>query len=114
MDAVEGESPTNNQCSAGVQITVATPTRPVVGGGGGGGGGCFITTAAYGSPMASQVKLLRQFRDNFLLTNAIGKDFVHLYYTYSPPMADFIAKHDSLRAIVRISLFNVVGMRFSA
>ena len=83
-------------------------------GGGGGGGGCFIATAAYGSPMASQVKLLRQFRDNFLLTNVIGKGFVHLYYTYSPPVADFIAEYDSLRAIVRLSLLPVVEISWTA
>ncbi len=82
--------------------------------GGGGGGGCFIATAAYGSPMASQVKLLRQFRDNFLLTNIIGKGFVHLYYTYSPPVADFIAKYNSLRAIIRLSLLPVVGISWAA
>ncbi len=82
--------------------------------GGGGGGGCFIATAAYGSSMASQVKLLRQFRDKFLLTNVIGKSFVHLYYTYSPPVADFIAEHDNWRAIVRLSLLPVVGMSWVA
>ena len=35
---------------------------------------------------------------------------VRLYYTYSPPIADFIAKHDNLRAIVRVCLLPVVGM----
>jgi len=84
------------------------------GGTGGGGGGCFIATAAYGSPMASQVKLLRQFRDNFLLTNVLGKGFVHLYYKFSPPVADFIAEHDSLRTIVRLSLLPVVGISWAA
>jgi hypothetical protein len=78
--------------------------------GDGGGGGCFIATAAYGSLMEPHVKILREFRDRFLLHNLVGKGFVRLYYTYSPPMADFIAKHDSLRAMVRISLLPVVGI----
>jgi hypothetical protein len=76
----------------------------------GGGGGCFIATAAYGSMMAPHVKILRDFRDNFMLDNPVGKSFVRFYYTYSPPMADFIAKHDSLRTVVRVSLLPVVGI----
>jgi len=76
----------------------------------GGGGGCFIATAAYGSLMEPHVKILRDFRDRFLLDNKIGKGFVCLYYSYSPPIAQFIAKHDSMRAMVRISLLPVVGI----
>jgi len=75
-----------------------------------GGGGCFIATAAYGSMMAPHVKILRDFRDRILLQNSIGKGFVGLYYTYSPPIAAVIAKHDSMRAFIRISLLPVVGM----
>ena len=79
-----------------------------------GGGGCFIATAAYGSLMEPHVKILRDFRDRFLIVNSIGKGFVRLYYAYSPPIADFIAKHDGLRAMVRISLFPVVGVSWIA
>jgi len=74
------------------------------------GGGCFIATAAYGSRMAKEVNILKNFRDNVLLTNSIGRNLVKLYYNVSPPIADFIAKHDNLRAIVRVSLLPVVGM----
>jgi len=81
---------------------------------GGGGGGCFIATAAYGSLMEPHVKILRDFRDRFLLANAFGKGFVRLYYTYSPPLADFIAKHDNLRAIVRMGLLPIVGLSWLA
>jgi len=77
---------------------------------GGGGGGCFIATAAYGSLMERHVRILRDFRDKFLLGNTVGDSFVHLYYTYSPPIADFIAEHDHLRTMVRISLLPVVGV----
>jgi hypothetical protein len=73
------------------------------------GNGCFIATAAFGSSMEPHVKIMREFRDRFLIGNTVGKIFVHLYYTYSPPIADFIAKHDSLRILVRMSLFPVVG-----
>jgi subtilisin family serine protease len=76
----------------------------------GGGSGCFIATAAYGSPIARQVTILREFRDRFLLTNSIGKAFVSFYYTYSPPVADFIAKHANVKVFVRFGLLPVVGM----
>ena len=81
---------------------------------GGGGGGCFIATAAHESLMEPHVKILRDFRDRFLLVNKISKGFVNLYYTYSPPIADFIAKYDSLRAILRLSLLPVVGLSWVA
>ena len=80
----------------------------------GGGGGCFIATAAYGSLMEPHVKILRDFRDRFLLGNTLGDSFVRLYYTYSPPIADFIAEHDILKSMVRISLLPIVGVGWIA
>jgi subtilisin family serine protease len=82
--------------------------------GGGGGGGCFIATAAYGSYEAPYVKILRKMRDRFLLTNAAGKAFVNLYYTYSPPIADIIANHHRLKIAVRIGLLPLVGISWLA
>ena len=78
-----------------------------------GNGGCFIATAAYGSLMEPHVRLLRQFRDRFLLNNAMGRTFVRLYYTYSPQIADFISGHKSIRIVVRWSLLSLVGMSWS-
>ncbi|MGD9244542.1 MAG: hypothetical protein PVH36_06385 [Desulfobacterales bacterium] len=80
----------------------------------GGSSGCFIATAAFGSKFEKHVRLLRRFRDFFLMPNRIGRTFVRAYYKYSPPMANFIAKHDSLRAMVRISLLPVVGISWIA
>jgi hypothetical protein len=88
---------------------------PTTGGGGGGGGGsCFIATAAYGSLMEPHVKILREFRDQFLLANSFGKAFVKFYYKYSPPLADFIANHISLRTMVRLGLLPFIGVSWLA
>jgi subtilisin-like proprotein convertase family protein len=77
--------------------------------GGGGGGGCFIATAAFGSPLAPHVQLLREFRDRYLLTNGPGRLVVAAYYRTSPPIAEVIADSEILRAIVGVALVPVVG-----
>lgn len=74
------------------------------------GEACFIATAAYGSPFEKNVVLLREFRDNFLLTNIYGRWFVKTYYNLSPPAAQFIAERPYLRAVTRIVLLPLVGV----
>jgi hypothetical protein len=73
-------------------------------------GGCFIATAAYGTPMAGEIQILRGFRDEYLLTNSVGQALVDLYYRVSPPMAEFITEHPGLKPIVRIGLVPAVAM----
>jgi hypothetical protein len=79
----------------------------------GGGGGvrfCFIATVAYGSPMAGEIEILRRFRDEYLLTNPVGQALVDLYYRTSPPVAEFITEHPSLKPMVRVGLAPAVAM----
>jgi len=82
----------------------------VAGGNSGGGGPCFIATAAYGTPMAEEIDILRQFRDQYLLTNAIGTAFVDLYYNMSPPLANWIAHHPLFAFLTRCLLTPIVWM----
>ncbi|MGD9230152.1 MAG: thermonuclease family protein [Desulfobacterales bacterium] len=77
-------------------------------------GSCFIATAAYGSPIDPHVKILRKFRDNHLLTNQLGRKFVRIYYSYSPVIAEYISKHDYLKAITRFSLLPIIGLSWVA
>ncbi len=72
--------------------------------------GCFIATAAYGSLLEPQVRLLRKFRDRYLAINQPGRAFLDMYYEYSPPIARYIANHNFWRFLVRWSLLPLVAM----
>jgi hypothetical protein len=84
------------------------------GSGGGGGGGCFIATAVFGSEMEPHIRILREFRDRFLVSNTTGKGFVGLYQTYSASVAEFIANHETLLTMVRWSSLPLVGVSLMA
>jgi len=96
-----------------------SPPAPIGDFSGGGGSlksvsGCFIATAAYGSPLESHVKTLRDFRDSYLLSWKLGRKIVKIYYRYSPPVANFIAKHNTLKTAVRIGLLPLVALSYTA
>lgn len=87
--------------------TISPTTTTIPPANGDGGGGCFIATAAFGSTLDPHVKVLRNFRDRYLLTNSPGQAFVDYYYRHSPPVADVIRKHESLKFAVRWALVPV-------
>jgi YVTN family beta-propeller protein len=74
---------------------------------------CFIATAAYGSLMEPHVVTLRRFRDAYLIPHTLGRIFVRTYYQYSPPIAHFISKHETLRAAVRLGLLPLLAFSHS-
>jgi hypothetical protein len=71
---------------------------------------CFIATAAYSTPVAEEIQILREFRDKYLLINPLGEGFVDIYYGISPPIAAFITEHSGLKPIVRAGIMPVVAM----
>lgn len=74
---------------------------------------CAIATAAYDSPSHPHVKILREFRDKFLMRTEFGPSLVKIYYKYSPFGARYIAKHRVLKIIIRFYLLPVVAFSYS-
>ena len=72
------------------------------------GGGCLIATAAYGSELAPQVQLLREIRDNMLLSTDSGISFMagfnQLYYSFSPAVADLERENAAFKDAVRVAI----------
>ena len=78
----------------------------------GGGGGCFIATAAYGSPMSSKVRILCQFREEYLRPISFGSEVIALYERYSPYFADRISNNEGLKAAAQWRLWPVIGVAY--
>jgi hypothetical protein len=64
--------------------------------------GCFIATAAYGTPLANEVQVLRNFRDWTLMHSISGRVLTRIYYFISPSIAYFIYGSDVLRKSTRL------------
>lgn len=64
-------------------------------------GNCFIATAAFGTPDAPAVTILREYREHILRPMSLGQLFIRQYERFSPPVAALIAKNRMLRFIVR-------------
>lgn len=69
---------------------------------------CMVASAAYGTPMAAQISLLRRFRDTWLLNSAAGTAFVDIYYRNGGLVADYVAEHAWAAQTVRLLLYPVL------
>jgi hypothetical protein len=69
---------------------------------------CFSTAVALGTNAAQKLNILREFRDEVMLPNALGATFVSFYYTSSPPIASFISRHDVLTRLARLGFLDPI------
>ena len=67
---------------------------------------CLIATASFGSELAPQVQMLREIRDNTLLTTYSGKTFMNgfnsAYYSFSPHIAQLENEHPIFKDAIRL------------
>jgi len=77
------------------------------------GGGCLIATATYGSEMAPQIQLLREIRDNQLMSTESGVLFMtgfnSLYYSFSPHIADMERESPVFKEMVKIGIIPLLS-----
>ncbi|MCL1471819.1 CFI-box-CTERM domain-containing protein [Argonema antarcticum] len=66
--------------------------------------GCFIATAAYSTSTHPDLDTFRNFRDEKLLTNPVGKRLVNFYYQISPSIAKYVEKRPAIKSFLRHQL----------
>lgn len=76
--------------------------------------GCLIATAAFGSELAPQVQFLREYRDNAIMSTAMGSSFINafnsVYYTFSPTVADAERNNPILQDLVKTGITPLLGI----
>lgn len=75
--------------------------------------GCFIATACYGDYDATEVLVLRRYRDNVLQQTKTGRLLVSLYYYISPSLARLIQRKASLKQIILQYILQPIVRRLS-
>ncbi len=73
--------------------------------GGKGGKFCFIATATYGSYDHFVVRILRNFRDDFLAQIPNGQIIIDTYYQVGPSLASIVNDNQLLKTTMKIGLF---------
>jgi len=66
--------------------------------------GCFVVTAACGSPGASEVLVLRRYRDEVLMKSRYGRNMIAAYYRTAPFIATALEHSRPLRSACRVLL----------
>jgi hypothetical protein len=67
---------------------------------------CLIVTATFGSPLASEVQLVRSFRDDSIARSYTGSRFMPgfnaWYYSFSPQVSTYINEHPAVKPGMQI------------
>jgi hypothetical protein len=70
------------------------------------GSGCLIVTATFGSPLASEVQLVRSFRDDSIVKSYTGSRFMPgfnaWYYSFSPQVSMYINEHPVVKPAMQV------------
>jgi hypothetical protein len=78
--------------------------------------GCLVVTSTYGSPMAAEVQLVRDFRDQSIAKSYAGSRFMPgfnaWYYSFSPQVSGYINAHPVVRPAMRIVLTPLIELVF--
>ena len=69
---------------------------------------CYVATAAFGTPWASEINKLRAWRDNVLVNRFWGRAFIRFYYTVGPYLAKLVRKSEILKAISRKIIYQII------
>ena len=78
---------------------------------GGTSGGCCAIASAYDATDHDDLDKIREFRDDYLMTNLVGRGIAALYYdVFSPPVAAFIDDHLAVKPLARAALSPVVAV----
>ncbi len=105
-----------HSANVGVLITTPATTSTSTTSSAAGAPVCLIATATYGSQVAPEVQLLRNFRDNSIMKTQAGSSFMALfnawYYSFSPGVANYISSHSAERAIMKVVLYPLVGILY--
>jgi hypothetical protein len=65
---------------------------------------CFVATAAWGTPLAQEIGVLRRLRDQYLASHALGQVLLARYNAWGPDWAQALRGRPSVRAMVRHAL----------
>ncbi len=109
INAATTSTTTSTPTTATVTVTTSTTSTPAA-------PSCLIATATYGSELAPEVQLLRNFRDNSIMRTQSGSSFMIAfnawYYSFSPYVANYLTSHWVERTIMKGVLYPLIGMLY--